>query len=61
MKTKVRIAKLLAGGGFVLGFLGGCVPENFWINTWGASLSGVVTNVFDTYVFSQLVNFLPGI
>lgn len=58
MKTKVRMAKLLAGGGLVLGFMGGCVPDNFWVNTWGASLSGLVTTVFDTYVFSQLSGFL---
>lgn len=58
MKTKVRMAKLLAGGGFVLGLLGGCVPDNFWINTWGNSLQGLVTTVFDTYVFSQLTGFL---
>ena len=58
VRTKVRIAALLATGGFVLGLMGNCVPDNFWIDTWGNSLSGVVDGVFNTYVFSQLTGLL---
>ena len=37
---------------------GNCVPDNFWINTWGAALGTVADTAVDLYVVDPIVTAL---
>lgn len=59
MKTrKMKCAALLASGGMVLGFGGSCVPDNFWMETWGGVLGSTVNTAVDAYVTPLINDFI---
>ena len=63
MVSKKKCAAMLLGGSMMC--LGGtCVPEDFWVDTWGYALTratgSVVDVVMDTYVVDPLIdNLVP--
>jgi hypothetical protein len=60
MKTKVRhkAAAVLVGGSLMFGFGGNCVPDNFWVNTWGGILDDTVDVAVATYVWPMIEDFI---
>lgn len=48
-----RIGAALLSGGLLLGS-GTCVPDNFWIDTWGATLSSAADAAITTFVFDPI-------
>ena len=63
MKTrKMKCAALLASGGMVLGFGGSCVPDDFWMDTWGGVLWTTVNTVagaaVEAYVIAPMMDFI---
>ncbi len=57
-KGKVKSAAMLPAGGLVFGTGGGCVPDNFLIDTWGGVLTSVVDVAVDTYVLDPITGML---
>lgn len=60
MKTKVRhkAAAVLVGGSLMFGFGGNCVPDNFWMNTWGGVLNTTVQTAVEAYVTPMINDFI---
>ncbi len=56
-RTANRMTKTCAavlGGGMLLGS-GNCVPDNFWIDTWAATLSTTADTVFTTFFLDPVI------
>ena len=51
-----KSACLLGAGGLLLG--GSCVPDNFWMDTWGQTLRTVVDGVVQVYVVDPLAEYV---
>lgn len=51
-----RVAIAALGAGTLLG--GGCLPNNFWADSWGDLLSTVATNVGNTVLVGPLTTAL---
>lgn len=48
-----RISVALLSGGLLLGS-GSCIPSNFWIDTWGATLSSAADRAITTFVLDPI-------
>ncbi len=48
-----KSASLLAGSALLWG--GGCVPDNFWMDTWGTTLTTAVATVTNGVVNAYVV------
>lgn len=54
-----RLGTALLSGGLLFGS-GTCVPDNFWIDTWGAALSATADTALATYVLDPVFATDPG-
>ena len=56
-RIKTKSVAALLGGGLLLGS-GNCIPENFWIDTLGTTLSAAALTVADTLLLDPLADAL---